>query len=210
MIGKRFFLVTYLLLLAAALYLHLHHDLTIPTLRPLEQFPVALKGWRATGEFFLSDDVQKVLRASDYVSREYVGGNGEKVTLYVGYHSGGKESGEIHSPKHCLPGSGWYEISSFTRGLTLPQANLNLVQAVYRKGDNNELFLYWFQVRDKSIANEYALKIAEIFNSAWHRRRDASFIRISVPFEGDHRQAQAIAERFVRDFLPSIREFLPN
>jgi EpsI family protein len=209
MIGKGPFLAVYLLLAATALYLGMHHNLQVPPARALSLFPATLNGWRMDGEFLLSDEVQKLLRATDYLSRGYVDSEGRKVTLYVGYHSGGKDSGEIHSPKHCLPGSGWFEISSTRKELSLSGQKLNLVQSVYRKGENSELFLYWFQVRGNSVSSEYALKVAQVLNSLLHRRRDASFIRISVPFEGDQQKAQATGERFLREIYPHLTTFFP-
>ncbi|MBJ6723696.1 EpsI family protein [Geomonas sp. Red875] len=190
--------------------MNLHRDLTVPTAAQLATFPVNLNGWRVEGEFAISDEVQKVLRATDVLSRAYIDPQGKRVAVYVGYHAGGKDSGEIHSPKHCLPGSGWLEMSSVRRQLDLPQGKLNLVQAIYRKGESSEMFLYWFQVRDKSISDEFSLKVAEIVNSVLYQRRDASFIRVSVPFEGDERQAQRTAERFITDVLPTLRQFLPG
>lgn len=94
--------------------------------------------------------------------------------------------------------------------LDVSGTKVNLVQAVYQKGDRRELFLYWFQVQDKTISDEYSLKIAEITNSIINRRRDASFIRISIPFESDEQGAVATGERFVKDFMPALREFLPE
>jgi EpsI family protein len=87
---------------------------------------------------------------------------------------------------------------------------INLVRAVYQKGESRELFLYWYQVRDRSISEEYSLKIAEVLNSAFHRRRDASFIRVSVPIDSDIDGAAVRGERFIRDFEPVFREFLPR
>jgi EpsI family protein len=109
-----------------------------------------------------------------------------------------------------LPGSGWYEVSSRRGEVQVPGGTINLVRAVYQKGESKELFLYWFQVRDRSISEEYSLKMAEIVNSAFHRRRDASFIRVSVPVDSGIDQATARCERFIRDFEPVIREFLPR
>jgi EpsI family protein len=163
-----------------------------------------------TRESQLSGEVQSVLKASDVLMRQYVNAQGERVELYIGYHDGGKGSGEIHSPKHCLPGSGWHEVSSARTQLASAAGRLNLVRSVYQKGDSSELFLYWFQVRDKSLSEEFSLKGAQIANSVLHRRRDASFIRISVPFQTDEKKAVAIGERFVTDFLPAIRSILPG
>jgi EpsI family protein len=178
--------------------------------KAFDQFPKVISGWRMTQEFVMTEDIQKVLKATDTLTRRYESADGKMVDLYIGYHGGGKDSGEIHSPKHCLPGSGWFEVSAKKRILDVSGTKLNLVQAVYKKGDSRQMFFYWFQVQDKSVNNEYSLKIAEITNSILNRRRDASFIRISLPFETDEQGAVATGERFIRDFMPAMRDFLPK
>ena len=210
MIGKRRFLAVYVPLLAAGIYLHLHKDLSVPAPIPLDRFPCAVDQWRMTGESQLSGEVQTVLRASAVLLRQYVNRQGQTVELYIGYHDGGDRSGEIHSPKHCLPGSGWLKESSARLQIPAAGNKLNLVKAVYQKGDSRTLFLYWFQVRGKSISEEYALKAAEIANSVLSQRRDASLIRVSIPIRASEQQAAAIGERFIGDVLPSIRAFLPR
>jgi EpsI family protein len=209
-IERRRFIAVYVLLIAAVLYLNLHRDLGVPMKRSFDQFPDAVSQWRMSRESSLSAEVQAVLKASDVLMRQYVNAKGERVDLYIGYHDGGKESGEIHSPKHCLPGSGWFEVSSARTRMPTTGGGLNLVRAVYQKGESKELFLYWFQVRGESLSQEYSLKVAEIANSVLYRRRDAAFIRISIPFEASEQQAAAIGERFVSDFYPAIQAFLPS
>jgi len=207
---KMRFVTVYLLLLFTGLYLNIHRDVDVPMMKPFEQFPRIIGEWHMTGETTLSDEVQKVLKATDTLSRQYADHDGKRVNLYIGYHSGGQGSGEIHSPKNCLPGSGWYEVSTNRTQLDVAGKKVNLVQAIYRKGESSELFLYWFQVRDKTISEEYSLKLAEIWNSMRYRRRDASFIRVSVPFETKEQAAVATGKRFIQDFLPAIESFLPN
>jgi EpsI family protein len=208
-IGRSRFVAVYALLIAAGLYLNLHRDLGVPMKKPLEQFPGSVSQWRMSSESKLSAEVQAVLKASDVLMREYRSDQGEEVQLYIGYHDGGKGAGEIHSPKHCLPGSGWFEMSSTRTRFPTAGGELNLVRAVYQKGDSKELFLYWYQVRGESISEEYSLKVAEIANSVRYGRRDAAFIRISVPFKSDEHRAALLGERFVGDFYPTIRSFLP-
>lgn len=210
MIGKRHFFAVYALLIVAGFYLHLHRDLGVPMKRSFDLFPSTISQWRLAGESQLSKEVQDVLKASDVLMRQYVNAQGEKVELYIGYHDGGNGGGEIHSPKHCLPGSGWLEVSSSRQQIPAGGDTINLVRAVYQKGEDRELFLYWYQVRGKSLSDEYSLKLAEIANSVLHRRRDASFIRISVPFQADERRAAAIGETFVSDLFPAIQQFLPG
>lgn len=204
------YLIICLLLIVAGLFIYLHEDVAVPTIRPLREFPVQVTTWQMTSQSEFSADVLDVLKPTDYLYRQYNHARYGTVSLYIGYHGGGKESGGIHSPKHCLPGSGWFEVSTNRQTLDSAGTKLNLVQSVYQKGDSKELFLYWFQVRNATMNDEYSLKMSEIINSLLYRRRDSTFIRISVPFETDRQAAVAVGEEFVRDFVPIIRGFLPQ
>lgn len=204
------FIIVYILFAAAGMVITLHSDSPVPTRQPLNQFPEQVAFWKMSKRVEFSDAVLSVLKPTDYLSRQYVSPDGKIVNLYIGYHGGGKNGGEIHSPKHCLPGSGWYEEGTSRGSLETSGGMINLVRAVYQKGDNKELFLYWFQVRNRSISDEFSLKVAQIINSAFHKRRDAAFIRISVPISTDSEQAKALGEQFIVDFEPLVRGYLPQ
>ena len=204
------FMIVYVLFSATALVILFHRDTEVPTNRPFSEFPQQVQSWQMSTSSEFSAAVLGVLKPTDYLYRQYKDSGGKTVSLYIGYHGGGKEGGEIHSPKHCLPGSGWYEVSARRGILGIPGGSINLVRAVYQKGESKELFLYWFQVMDRSISNEYSLKLAEIVNSAFYRRRDASFIRVSVPVDSDIDRAVETGEQFIRDFEPLFREYLPR
>ena len=204
------FIVVYALFVGVALVIAFHKDMDVPINRPFSEFPQRLQSWRMTNQAEFSADVLSKLKPTDYLNRQYVDAGGKTVNLYIGFHGGGKDTGELHSPKNCLPGSGWYEVSSRRGEIRVPGGTINLVRAIYQKGESKELFLYWFQVRDRSISEEYSLKMAEIVNSAFHRRRDASFIRVSAPIDSEIDQTTAKCESFIRDFAPVIREFLPR
>lgn len=207
----RNYYAVFVMLIIVALYMNLHSDVSVPPNRPLREFPVQLKTWRMEGQSEFSADVLGVLKPTDYIYRHYKGADGKTVSLYIGYHGGGKESGVIHSPRNCLPGSGWYEISAKRGTLEIPSGgSVKLVRSVYQKGENKELFLYWFQARGHSMNDEFSLKLAEIIGSLFYRRRDTSFIRVSVPFEGDDSSTLSRGEQFVRDITPTIQEFLPQ
>jgi EpsI family protein len=199
-----------MLLLLTSSYIYIHKDIEIAVNKPFSTFPGQIGDWRMIGETFMSDPVLEKLKPTDYLFRSYQAKSGERVTLYIGFHGGGKDTGEIHSPKHCLPGSGWYEVYSRKTSLPNVTGTINLVESLYQKGENRELFLYWFQVKGVSLNNEYSLKLAEIKNSALYRRRDAAFIRISVPFTHDEAGAMKVGASFIKDLSPVINAYLPN
>jgi len=210
MIKKSQFITVYILLALVGLYIILHSDVTVPMNRNFSEFPVMLKGWQMVSQGQLSQGVIDVLKPTDYLSRTYAANDGGTVSLYIGYHGGGRDAGEIHSPKHCLPGSGWQVVSEKKNRVDVNGNPVNIVEAVYQKGDERELFLYWFQVKNKSLTDEYNLKLSELVNSMLYRRRDASFVRISVPSQKDPGQDVALGKSFIKDFYPVIAEFLPG
>jgi len=106
------FVVLYVVLAGMAAYMSFHRDLIVPLARPFAEFPPVHAGWRMAGQSSLSENVIKVLMPTDYLSRRYVAEDGTIVDIYLSFFDGGPDSGGIHSPKHCMPGSGWFEMST--------------------------------------------------------------------------------------------------
>ena len=89
--------------------------------------------------------------------------------------------------------------------------DLPVVQALYQKGGEKELFNYWFRAKgDEVITSEVGLKLAQIRSSITANRRDATFIRISAPAGSDERNKQAAVNKFIQDFYPLFQKFLPS
>lgn len=203
--------LVFVLLAATALFIQFYREVAVPVARPLEEIPRQLKDWRLVDETHFSTAVLAQLRPTDYLYREYVDATGARVTLYLGYHGGGPDSGPIHSPKHCLPGSGWRRQQEEARQLVLADGRpLRLVAALYQSGAREEFFVYWFQVKGATLTNEYALKLAELVNALRYRRRDSAFVRVSVPVQTDAASAERLALAFVADFYPAIQTVLPQ
>lgn len=213
MIHRRFY-VLYALILLTAIFVGTHKDIAVPVAHPLSDIPPHLGAWTQADDIYFSEAVLAGLRPTDYVYRVYRhdGKQAQRrsIALYVGYHDGGPDSGPIHSPKHCLPGSGWMVESETTHDLPVGSDSLKVVEAVYRNGERRELFVYWYMVSGASLTNEYALKLAEIYNSMVYGRRDSAFIRISTQYrEGDGKPVGLLRD-FVRDVYPFINEVLPQ
>ena len=205
----RFYLL-FIFLGFAAFYVYTHSEADVPINTPLDQFPQHAGGWTMTGQVRFDERVLAVLLPTDYLSRSYTNSRGDKLSLYIGFHNGGPDSGPIHSPKQCLPGSGWNQLTEEVRHVTLDVEDIPYVSAIYQKDSEKQLFLYWFQVRNQILTNEYALKLAMIKNSVLSNRRDSAFIRLSVMATDGEEKATEIGEQFIRDFYPAIRESLPE
>lgn len=210
MIRRTRFVIVAVLLVVTGLFINLHEDIAVPMNRPFADFPVRYGVWSMLSQTSFSEAVLRVLKPTDYMYRRYAAEHNLPVDLYIGYHSGGKGAGPIHSPKNCMPGGGWYEALEERVSLDVGGRSIPLVKTIYQKGDEKELFLYWYQVKGQALSDEYSLKMYEILNSTLSRRRDSAFIRVSVPFTADPEEAYKAGAAFIRDFYPAITEFLPK
>ncbi|MDB4470841.1 EpsI family protein [Deltaproteobacteria bacterium] len=205
----RFYLL-YLLLGVAAFYVFTRTEVAVPANQPFELFPQHVNQWTMTGQARFDERTLEVLKPTDYLSRTYRSKNGGQVSLYIGYHDGGPQSGPIHSPRQCLPGSGWDRLKDEVREIELDDQKIPYVSATYQKETEKQMFLYWFQVRDEILTDEYMLKVAQTKNSVLANRRDSAFIRLSLNTTDSEDDALRIGEQFIRDFYPAISHSLPQ
>ncbi len=204
------FVVLFVILGISALYVHTRSEASVPVNKPLDLFPRQSQGWSMAGEARFDERVLAVLLPTDYLSRSYRDEKGDLVGLYLGYHDGGPDSGPIHSPRQCLPGSGWNPVHSSVHHIDLNGTKVSYVSALYQKDVAKQLFLYWFQVGDQYITNEYALKYSMAKNSLVKNQRESSFIRISVPVRDSEEDARKIGESFIQAFASAISDSLPK
>lgn len=189
------------MLLAATGGLHfLSHGEAVPLAKSLGSVPVVLGSWRAV-DVSLEPRIVKSLGVDDYVNRVYQDGN-EELGLYVGYYKSQRTGVTIHSPKNCLPGTGWEPVKSSY--LDLPRRGGQLVavnQYVIQKGLQRWLVLYWYQSHGRVVASEYRGKFYMVVDAIRLNRTDAALVRITTPIGRDENQARDRAVAFAQQVL---------
>ena len=207
--NKRLILVS-AMVAALAVYLVLFpFKDSVPLRKAFAEFPLVWDGW--SGDPSLLDDTSlEMLKMSEYMLRSY-GKEKESVNIYIGYYGSQRGGSQIHSPKLCLPAGGWQKVSEETRSMDIDGLGaVNVVQALYQKGERKELFVYWYQMKGAYITGEYRLRFYRFFNSLLYRRNDAAFIRLSAPVSGGVKEAASSIEGFMGDFLPVLKDYLPE
>lgn len=204
---SRFVLLAGLFLCVAA-YAQTPRVMPAPLPQPLERFPAVLGQWRMVGQEFFNPALLASLQPTDYLFRRYQRASGDAVDLYIGYHDGGRGSGPIHSPKNCLPGSGWSEISAKPLSVSPDGQPITVMAAWYAKGMEKTLFVYWFATGERILTSEIGLKAAELANTVIHGRRNAAFVRISLPAGADEQADLAKASDFLNQAFADLRAAL--
>jgi EpsI family protein len=181
--------------------------------RALAEFPAEVGGWRRSGSDVRFDAAtEAVLRADDYVSRDYAGEGGSAASLYVGYYATQRAGATYHSPLNCLPGSGWVlkEPSTVRVMPADGRAPFDANSYVIEHGGDRMMMLYWYQGRGRAVASEYVDKVYTVFDSIRLRRSDGAMVRILVPFRGSEREAAETAARFAAHVAPNLPAYVPD
>jgi len=181
----------------------------VPLPQALKEFSSSVPGWKARGALHLDRGVIDVLGLSDYVLREYVDPNGRNVWLYVAYYAQGPA---FHSPKLCLPGSGWEPIEAERLVLPVTSAagGVPVNRYVVQKGKKRELLLYWYQSQGRAMAGDLEAKLF-LFDSALRRhRKDSALVRVSSPLFGSQAETLSLQAGFVQSLYPLLEKFLPR
>jgi EpsI family protein len=157
-------------------------------------------------------ETEKVLRADDYLSRNYEAPDGRIISFYVGYYASQRSGATYHSPLNCLPGAGWV-MTDMGRINLKPagdrpafEANRYLVQ----NGNDRALMLYWYEGRGRPLASEYWGKIYTVVDSLKRRRSDGAMVRVMVPMGHSEEEAEKTAIEIASQAASQIPAFVPD
>lgn len=207
--GRVPYILLIALLLSALAFIDGREVKAMKTSEPLSMLPRNLAGWYSLGDEIFDAEIIDVLKPTDYVARTYAKSAGERVNLYLGYHGGGKGSGEVHSPRHCLPGAGWQHVETKPVVIETAAGSINAAAALYARNESRQLFLYWFEVGGTTTPNEYRMKYEQTVGTLAKGRKDVLFVRLAVPVATTVDSATAAASGFAKDAAPLIRRLLP-
>lgn len=206
--------VTMLILMTAAAVLSVavRHGKAVPLRRNLEEFPLKIGNWQGVDQGRFPDEVMKVLRASDYTSRNYKRPDGAKLDFYIGYYRQQRAGESMHSPRNCLPGSG-YEILEAKRViLDVPESHrkFEVNHFIVENDTSKQFVLYWYDTHGREFASEYEGKAILVWEGLKTGRTDGALIRVMMPIYGSATQAEQTSTEFARLVYPYLKEYLPE
>lgn len=178
---------------------------------PLAQLPAKLGEWSQKGnETRFDKQTESVLRATDYTMRDYELG-GRTANVYVGYYASQRTGATYHSPKNCLPGSGW--VMKEPELIEIKTASGNSFKAnrfIIESGKYRAVMIYWYQGRGRVESSEYLDKLHTVLDSVTMARTDGAMVRVMTSLGKDERAAFAAAEELSASLADSLNPFIPN
>jgi EpsI family protein len=207
--------LTLILLVQAGLFYAASRGESAILAPPLNRFPATVGVWTLIQEGAIEKEVLDILRADDTLTRYYGSPEGS-ANLFIAFFQSQRTGQSPHSPKNCLPGSGWQPSESGRVDLPIVEADgqkssIHINRYLVAKGDSQSLVLYWYQSQGRVIADEFAAKFYLISDSIRKHRSDTALVRVVVPIvQGRVAQADKIGDDFVEAMYPAVRNYLPH
>ena len=178
--------------------------------RPLANMPWMLGEWAAVSQQEFDPATIAVLRADDYVSRNYVRQARDEADLYVGYYETQRQGDTIHSPMNCLPAAGWQLLTMNRASIDAAGRSLIVNRDTIQKGLDKRLVLYWYQSHGRFVASEYWSKAYLVLDGLRLHRTDGAIVRVITPIRDGEAAAERSAVDFLRALVPVLHRYLPE
>jgi EpsI family protein len=176
-----------------------------PLVEPLETIPRQIDGWMGSEDHRLDAATEAVLKPTAYLSRLYRRGN-VMLDFFTAFYAL-QEAGEtMHSPRNCLPGSGWEVWRHQTVDVTVEGQTVTLNSYGVQNGTRRMVVLYWYQTPERIVASEYYAKVCLVWDAVLRSHTSGSIVRIVAPDQPESIQA---ALEFAVDVIPQVQRCLP-
>jgi EpsI family protein len=172
----------------------------LPASKSLAEFPARIGGWRMVREGVIYQDEKDVLRADDYLTREYAGPAGKQASLFVAYFRSQRTGQTPHSPKNCLPGAGWtWSVADLIEVAIPGRAEpIGINRYAVSKGDERAVVLYWYQSHGRVVASEYRAALFTAWDALRYNRTDTELVRVAAPVTEN-------GVEFIQAFFPHLQ-----
>jgi EpsI family protein len=183
----------------------------LPEHDALSSFPLQIQKWRGS-DLRLTPGELEVLGPGQFLMRDYEA-PASAVNLFIAFFPSQRSGDTIHSPKNCIPGSGWVPTESSRISIPRGDGTSILVNRyIVAKGTNRDLVFYWYQAHGRVTASEYWAKIFLVSDAIRLQRTDGALVRVVTPIQsaGGEAAAQSAALRFVGDLLPLLDRYIPR
>jgi len=207
-------ILTLVLVVQTTLFYAASRGERVPASQPLDLFPAQLGNWREAQDYPIEQEIRDQLNADDLLNRLYTDPQSSVgAALFVAYFKTQRTGQSPHSPKNCLPGSGWEpDATGFLDVAVEGQPEpIRINRYVVSHGDQKSVVLYWYQSQRRVIASELSAKFWLVMDSIRYHRSDTALVRVTVPVVNNGQDAATqIGVSFVRMVFPVLKGYLPG
>jgi EpsI family protein len=185
----------------------------LPPRSQLASFPSAIGQWQGK-DLQTSAELAKSLGPGEFLLRDYINRDQRTVAnLYIAYFPSQRAGDTIHSPKNCLPGSGWIPAETSRIWIDQPSGNkIEVNRILVTKGAERALVLYWYQAHGRTTPSEYGAKYYLVADAIRMNRSDGALVRIITFMKNAEsiRDAETNDIGFAQLISPLLDSYIPR
>ena len=171
---------------------------------PLDSISQNIAGWTLDRVQFIESRTLQTLKPTTYLARSYSKGS-DDLNLFVAYYAQQRSGESMHSPKACLPASGWEIWKYDTANVDMQSRPVTVNKYYIQRAGERQIVFYWYQSRERVIASEYAGKLLLIKESLLSGHTGGSLVRVMIP---DRPGMSEEALAFASKLIPEVQKCL--
>jgi EpsI family protein len=147
---------------------------------PLSSVLPTVPGYVATDQKLNAEEI-RVAGMNTYAARVFRRDSAYAFSTFVSYYERQTQGKTIHSPRNCLPGTGWEVLSPGTAQVQWDGVPRTVNRYLLKNGPATALVYYWYQGRGRVVANEYVVKWNLLRDAAVAGHTEEALVRVVVP-----------------------------
>jgi EpsI family protein len=209
----RFSLLALLLVATVGLHRARDQEEVLPPHTTLRRFPLSLGDWHGK-DLQMSTEVLETLGPGDFLLRDYSSASHRlAANLFIAFFPSQRKGDTIHSPKNCLPGSGWVPVESTRIWIDGQDGRkIEINRYLVEKSTDRAVVLYWYQAHGRVTPSEYEAKYYLVADAIRMNRSDGALVRISTLLEKGESipEAEAKTIRFAQLVELLLYSYIPR
>lgn len=170
-----------------------------------DSFPLKKGNWVGT-KSVIPEYVIQLLQPKDILMARFKNDMGDEISLLFDFFNSSGSIGGPHSPRNCLPGSGWIIDSVTDRTIIVNSREITIGRFNLRLKDRSSIMDFWYITKFGETANDYKFKLYSIMTSLTFQERNVGFIRIIA---SDTEQGKKAMADFEEVFVCEIYDLMP-
>jgi EpsI family protein len=171
-----------------------------PLASPLHEIDGTIADWHAATDHVLPDPTLRALAPTAYLVRTYRKDN-VPLDLFIAFYAQQRAGESMHSPKHCLPGSGWEIWKHDSAVVPVHGSEVQINKFSIQNGPARMLMFYWYQSKTRIVASEYLGKLLLARDTVFSGNTSGSIVRIMLP-DTPNSHMQGIS--FAASLIPEV------
>lgn len=168
-------------------------------------FPLSQGDWTAE-KLPIAEGVVDILRPDAIFNAIYRNPLGDQIDLFLSYFAGDNVQGGVHSPRNCMPGSGWVILRSEPRTIPIGNGEIPASRLYVKYGELLRVVDFWYITAHGETSNDYMLKFYTMISALRFKPTDVAFVRFVAPAD-DAGLAQL--DQFERMIAEQVYQLLP-